>query len=128
MYDKICKVCGKPFHAANPRYLVCSAECRKIYQTRYKQIYAETHPDYVIRQRLRKYRRAVHIYKPIEKPCALCGEILPDGRQKYCLRCLISEFISKGGKAGSPAYRILLMRGYANKEDILMEARAINLI
>lgn len=91
MYNKVCKICGKEFQAVNKNYCLCSPECRKISER-------ESHKD-----ALRKYyattlgkERSKRYYKEhrtlVNKQCACCGTKLDDGRQSYCLNCLLKDY------------------------------------
>ena len=122
MYEKICKVCGKPFRAANPNYCLCSDECRKIRQTEHNH---NAHKKFVHTGRYKKYLHNYYKahYKPTVHYCISCGDKLPDGRQRYCLKCLVKDYIENGSNA---AYRRLQLRGYI-KPDILEEAVALGL-
>lgn len=114
MYNKICYVCGKPFQAANPRYNTCSAECRRIrHNAMIKEWRSKT-----------AYKKKYNYYKPIEKLCAYCGDKLPDGRQTYCLKCLVKDYVQDKSFV---AYQRLALRGFC-KEDIFLEAERLNLL
>lgn len=105
--EKICIVCRKPFSAANPRYKMCSAECRKKHYAEYDKIRLKAY--YHSGAGKKKHKT---YYKPVEKLCASCNKPLPDGRQTYCLRCLLLDF--KYGDTDT-AYKRLACRGYDTK-------------
>lgn len=124
MYDKECVVCGKPFQAANPRYCICSPECRKVRDREIKRRDAAKRYE-ANRKYLQKYYR--EHYVPVTKSCQSCGDPLPDGRQTYCLRCLVYAFMHCEGEARRAAYSRLALRGYT-KSDIISEAESLNLV
>lgn len=124
MYDKVCTVCGKPFQAVNSRYCICSPECRKKRDREIKKRDAkgryEANKNY-----LKKYYR--EHYVPVTKKCECCGADLPDGRQSFCLRCLVYNFMNGEGVVRRKAYSRLALRGYT-KSDIISEAKSLNLV
>lgn len=87
---KKCRICGAEFDAANPRYCLCSDECRKI---AYKESNRRSMYKYN-RQDVNKDKRKLY-YKQhrqlVSKKCGMCGEVLPDGRATYCLTCLLRD-------------------------------------
>ena len=116
MYDKICKVCGGSFKAVNNHYVICSEECRKKYlrdksRIRSKIYYHTLHGKI---QRKNWYKKN---HTPVAKFCLSCGDPLPDGRQTYCIDCLLRDY--KYGNRAVAAQR-LACRGY-DKEMILTE-------
>ena len=124
MYDKICVVCGKPFQAPNPRYIVCSDECRKV-RSRYLQHKKAKNRYEREKAHRQKYDR--ERYTPVVKFCHSCGDVLPDGRQTFCLRCLVNDFMHGDYEHRRSAYRRLALRGYT-KVDIISEAESLNLV
>lgn len=125
MYDKICKICGKPFLAANPRYNICSEECRRENRRQYDKY--KNHRYY--RTEKATAKRKVYYkehYKPTVHYCQVCGDPLPDGRQTYCLRCLVSTYMTAEQPYKQIAYNRLALRGY-DKAMILDEAERMNI-
>ena len=118
MYDKICKVCGGSFQAANPRYVICSDECRKAYaKTQSRKRSAIYYSTAIGKFKHKKYNRDRYI--PVGKHCVDCGELLPDGRASYCLDCLLKDYAA-GNKV--VAGQRLACRGY-DKAMILAEIK-----
>ena len=70
--------------------------------------------------RLAYYHKNKQRLKKVVYKCAVCGEELQDGRQAYCLDCLLLGY--KNAKKGEKrlAYKRLANRGY-DKETILYE-------
>lgn len=106
MIKKQCIVCGKEIEVANPRYCLCSDECRK---KRAYELNKKYMSDPVIHERHRlqsieSYRRRAKII-----PCKICGEPVPPSdsggrlsRKHYHEKCVIKEAlqaISEGGKS-----------------------------
>ena len=88
-----CRVCGKPFEANNPHYSMCSDECRKAARRakskeHSKIYYRTTHGKHMRHSYYRDH------YVPVAKCCASCGTALEDGRQSYCLSCLLNDYIN----------------------------------
>lgn len=87
---KKCRICGAEFNAVNPRYCLCSDECRKI-------AYKESHRRSMYKYNLQDVNKdkAKIYYKQhrrlVNKKCGMCGERLPDGRATYCLTCLLKD-------------------------------------
>lgn len=106
MIKKQCIVCGKEIEVANPRYCLCSEECRK---KRTYELNKKYMSDPVLHERHRlqsieSYRRRAKII-----PCKICGEPVPASdsggrlsRKHYHEKCVIKEAlqaISEGGKS-----------------------------
>lgn len=105
MISNMCIVCGKEFEAKQRNYTLCSAECRQIQKKANRERYKHTDKyREKIKERCKKHY--------VTKNCEFCGERLPNGKQKYCLDCLLSRF-----KAGDTnATHTLNSRGYSVKE------------
>ena len=104
MFKGECRICGTPFETTSPKKCTCSPECSKIYEKRRHKMYRET-PEAKALMR----KRYLENYKPRIRYCRICGEKLPDGRQKFCLRCLLHEYIYGNYRL---AYKRLVLRGY----------------
>lgn len=91
--DKICNICGKSYQSNYACSKYCSNNCRKI-ATRNQ-------------------------YKSVKRKCDTCGDILPDGRQRWCIDCLLRDY--KRNKSAQ-AYHRLENRGYT-KESIILEIK-----
>lgn len=91
--DKICNICGKPYQSDSVSSKYCSHNCRKA----------------AIRMR----------YNPVGARCRTCGSALADGRQWWCLDCLLRDY--KRNKSAQ-AYHRLENRGYT-KESIILEIK-----
>ena len=118
MHNKICVICNKPFTTINSRYKTCSPNCRDAYDKEY-------------RRRYDKYRRDAglvpYYYVRVTKQCKLCDTRLPDGRQTYCLRCLVNGFVHGDTNFREKCRGLLNCRGYS-VEDIWDEADVLNLV
>ena len=91
--DKVCNICGKPYSSDHVKSKYCSHNC---------------------------YKTAMRMkYKPIVARCRTCGVALPDGRQWWCLDCLLRDY--KQNKS-LQAYHRLQNRGY-DKELVLLEIK-----
>lgn len=110
---KTCIVCGKTFVATNPKYCLCSEPCRRKRRNAYGRRYKNTHAELIRKQR-KKY---ADLHKK-KYHCKTCGEELPNGCQKYCIKCLLKAYQSE--ETRSWAANVLCSRGY-NKEDIYEE-------
>ena len=91
MIKKNCVVCGKEIEVANPRYCLCSDECRKARARGYLRSY-----DYL--EKHRKYMKEKRRSNPKIVPCKICGEPVPptfrEGRMcrtHYHEKCVLSE-------------------------------------
>ena len=106
MIKKQCIVCGKEIEVANPRYCLCSDECRK---KRTYELNKKYMSDPVLHERHRlqsieSYRRRAKII-----PCKICGEPVPASdsggrmsRKHYHEECVVRDAlqaISEGGKS-----------------------------
>lgn len=115
MYTKICPVCGMTFEAANSRYKYCSDECRKkrkynANKAHLKEYYKTSRGIYARKTYYKKH------HKPVEKYCADCGKKLDDGRQTWCLDCLLKDYAENNSHI---AYQRLANRGY--DRELIME-------
>ena len=125
---KKCKICGKEFEATNPRYVICSPECRKENSRRvYHALDAET-KKLKTQQSKERYRRKVKGF-----PCKFCGKevkpIVTDRFHRYRWHedCLIAECMKaiKNGEPFTDATKIAkfaLNKGYT-KADIIEFAK-----
>lgn len=93
LYTKICVACGKAFEAKAHNAKYCSLNCRKS-ATRIK-------------------------YEPVKNVCQTCGKQLPDGRQQWCIDCLLEDYKKTRSEL---AYNRLRNRGY-DKEMIKEELK-----
>ena len=113
MSIKRCAICNEEFCAKSGRYNYCSDECRKIGKYNNNKKYIE---------RCKAAGKAYwtnYAYKPVVKHCKKCGTVLPDGRQTWCLDCLLLDYkLNKSPKA----YQRLSLRGFT-KTTILEEIR-----
>ena len=106
MIKKQCIVCGKEIEVVNPRYCLCSDECRK---KRAYELNKKYMSDPVLHERhrlqyMKSYRRRAKII-----PCKICGEPVPASdsggrmsRKHYHEECVVREAlqaISEGGKS-----------------------------
>ena len=92
MYDKICKVCGNSFQAVNSRYTICSDECRKKHnREQNRERNALYYKSAIGKYKHKKYNKEHYAY--VNKHCAKCGDPLTDGRQSYCLDCLLRDYL-----------------------------------
>jgi predicted nucleic acid-binding Zn ribbon protein len=119
MYDKVCVICKQPFRAINPRYKTCSPDCHHEYDKIYNRIYGKSY-------RTRRKFNPSH-YEKVQKHCKLCGDILPDGRQTYCLRCLINGFVHGDVNTRQKSMGILNCRGFS-VDMIWQKAAELNLV
>lgn len=91
MYDKVCKICGKQFQAINRNYCMCSPECRKISERESrKQTLRRYYATDLGKEKILRYYRKHRVL--VDKMCACCGIKLDDGRQTYCLECLLRDY------------------------------------
>lgn len=118
MYTKTCPICGAEFEAANSRYKYCSDACRKEVENR-RQTKRNNAEYYAAHKHKRKLYYKQH-YKPVEKNCQGCGKRLEDGRQSWCLDCLLDDYVNNKSRA---AFQRLSCRGY----DKAMIMEEINL-
>ena len=91
VYSIKCKVCGKEFQARNPKYCYCSEKCRTdgLRQVCREHTYRWNQSDRCKEVRKSYYLRTRTL---VDKFCAVCGVKLPDGRQTYCLECLLKDY------------------------------------
>ena len=73
-YEKICRVCGKPFITNNSRYAMCSKECSHSYRLEYAR---KQNADPQHREWINKYRRAKTRSNPKIVICGICGKPVP---------------------------------------------------
>lgn len=100
-----CKICGKKFTARQSNYIICSPECRKVnMQQHSKNYYDEPAKVHIYNKRYYQKHRSLKL-----RSCLLCGSILPDARQKYCIDCILNMFLY-GNR--TKAVHILSCRGY----------------
>ena len=92
-YTKICATCGVRFLSENYNRKYCSQKCSK--------------QSYRIRQDVPN------------KYCCNCGVQLSDGRQQWCLNCLLDDYKNT---RSSLSYKRLTNRGY-DKEMIEEELK-----
>lgn len=112
MLEKCCKICGKPFLAKQQNYTICSDECRKEARRRY---YYEN-ADYCNQRRKILYKKRNEERKKLYwekyrriKYCKICNCELPNGKQAYCMDCLLNMW-ETGDRPH--ALHILSCRGY----------------
>lgn len=104
MTERICRICGKKFIVRHSRQCTCSVKCsQENARQRNKQYTSD--PMY---KRL-QHKRYKERYKPRVRSCKICGGPLEDNRQKYCLKCLLREYLYGNHKK---AYMVLRQRGY----------------
>lgn len=103
MVEKSCCICGKLFQAKAVNIQCCSSQCktekRKQSNMRYKkgsEYWAIHYPQLYAKRRIIKY-------------CKICNCELPNGKQSYCIECLLKEYF-QGNK--QKAFHILSCRGY----------------
>ena len=91
MIKKSCAVCGKEIEVANPRYCLCSNECRKAKARGYQRSLEGI-------EKHRKYMKEKRWKNPKIVPCKICGEPVPptfrDGRMcrtHYHEKCVLLE-------------------------------------
>lgn len=122
MYNKVCKICGKEFQAINRNYCMCSPECRKISEreSRRKSMrkYLATDLGKEISRLYYKKHRVL-----VNKKCVCCGTKLNDGRQTYCLECLLKDYRDNRTPI---SIRRLYSRGF-DKDMIEEELKGIKL-
>lgn len=123
MYKLICRECGKPFDSPNPRYVTCSAECRDSYRRKQEKERMASYRETNANKRYRKIYYKEH-YKYVNKTCKSCGDKLTDGRQSFCLTCLLIDYLH--GDHNTARQR-LACRGY-DKAMILEELQNRNII
>jgi hypothetical protein len=108
---------------------------KEIIQKVYKILTKKYHPDLQQNAEDREYAEKAMAkrkeyykehYKPTVHYCQVCGEPLPDGRQTYCLRCLVSTYMTAEQPYKQIAYNRLALRGY-DKAMILDEAKRMNI-
>jgi predicted nucleic acid-binding Zn ribbon protein len=118
VYNKICVICAKPFTTHNSHYKTCSPQCSVAYDKEYRKAYD-------------KYRRDAGLipnrYVKVVRHCKLCNNRLPDGRQTYCLYCLVDGFVHGDKDFRKKCGGILNCRVYS-VEDIWDEADCLNLL
>lgn len=65
--------------------------------------------------------------KPTWRRCSICGDPLDHGNQKYCLGCLLDNYVNGNREERNHAFHCLTGRGYSSKEA-LHEAQRRGLI
>lgn len=104
MSERICRICGKKFYSNHPSKCTCSEKCSLTNaRLRNKEYYSRT------AYKALKHERYTKSYQRRIRYCHICGDELPDGRQKFCLTCLFKEFLYGDHLR---AYRRLKLRGY----------------
>lgn len=98
MYEKECPICNKMFYSQNRKKIYCSSLCRK------------RHDSLKSKEKYNK-QKYLEYYKQhrIIKNCAICNKALPNGKQSYCMDCLLKEYLHGDTKR---ARHILECRGY----------------
>lgn len=114
MYTKNCPICGAEFETINSRYIYCSDACRKEAD---KRRCSKRNYNYHLTHKYERHLYYKQHYEPVEKYCEGCGKRLDDGRQSWCLDCLLDDYINNKSKV---AYQRLSCRGY-DKISILQE-------
>lgn len=116
MVEVKCQMCGKIFLAKQSNYNLCSPECRKarVKQLNRSENYTLQRKNYYKEKRSKGtsyYEKRYAEYSAknrVIKYCEICGTELPNGKQKFCLDCLL-----KGWQNGDKrCRRILECRGY----------------
>lgn len=131
---KKCGVCGREFNAAQPNYLYCSVECRKIRQCQQIAEWQKQNRKRHAELSKESRRRKAKIIN-----CRICGEpVLPYiyndrvHRKHYHEKCVIREaykaFTERGAKFLHKSTDVAVIRaknyGYTKKEIFkLMEDR-----
>lgn len=108
MYTKICPICNCEFETPNNHYRYCSAECRKEHTRQYDKERAKIYYHSSRGTHNRKIYYKEH-RKLVEKYCPDCGKRLEDGRQTWCLDCLLKDYATTESPV---AYKRLVCRGY----------------
>ena len=106
MIIKKCIVCGKEIEVANPRYCLCSDECKK---KRHAELNRKYMSDPVLHERKLKQDRVRRRNNAKIIPCKICGEPVNPidnggrlSRKYYHEECVVREAlqaISEGGKS-----------------------------
>lgn len=118
MYTKVCVICRQQFNTDNHCVKFCSDKCRTesnvLRHKAYNKQYCKT-AHYL------NYKKDYHKnkYQPVIKYCKICGNKLNDGRQTYCINCLLDDYARTKSKE---AFMRLANRGY-NKSLIIKELR-----
>lgn len=114
MRTNTCIICGNDFEAVSLNSKYCSDTCRKIGKARISKRYNDKHRKtaayYINRETYRK-----NTYHYAVKYCKSCGKKLNDGRQTWCLDCLLDDYVNTKSRI---ALIRLTNRGY-NKARIL---------
>jgi hypothetical protein len=100
-----CKLCGKKFIKTTPNNLYCCEECKNTARKKFQISYHK-------KKHIPNKNKAM-------KTCKICGEILPDARQKYCEKCLL-EISTSRSKKGSWARKVLRHRGIDETERLYL--------
>ena len=114
---KACKWCGKEFESYHCACKYCCKECAKKAHKRQMADWQVLHREERAKSGKRRYNE-----KKIKKKCRTCGVELPNNSQKWCLDCLLKEYIKSIGTSQEHQRItvILASRGY-NKEMIMNE-------
>lgn len=123
MYSLICTECGKCFDSPNSNYKTCSTKCRTERSKRTNNQRMAIYRDTTINKYYRQVYYKEH-YVPVIKVCKSCGTVLDDGRQNFCLDCLLKDYLH--GDHNTARQR-LACRGY-DKAMILEEIRIRNIV
>ena len=109
--QKICEICNAEFEATRVFTKYCP-DCRLNAYRDNTKIWQKNNPDKIREARRRKYL--------VEVFCATCGEKLPNGKQVFCLNCLLKDY--KYNYSQKAAAR-LCCRGFNSKEiwDMIKE-------
>lgn len=100
-----CKLCGKKFIKSTPNNSYCSDECSSKGRK-------ECQKAYYKKRYTKNKNKAMKI-------CKICGQILPDARQKYCEKCLLEISTAKSKKC-QWARKILSCRGIDKSERLYL--------
>ncbi len=109
IYEKTCKVCGKPFITNHPRYCVCGDECRQINTNIAGKRYWQNNREKVLLKRKASYKKRKSISRKIYY-CKTCGGEVEHGKQTHCIDCLLKAYKRKDTRGW--ALHVLSCRGY----------------
>lgn len=118
MLTKNCAICGQEFLALNKNHKYCSDDCRKkgfiIVNKEYNKQYRHSNAYHIYRE---LYYKRTHKY--VVKHCKTCGKQLDNGRQSWCIDCLLDDYTKTKSKE---AVLRLASRGY-NKAAIMQQLK-----
>lgn len=109
---KKCKICGKEFepHYYNVKY--CSDKCRETGKTLSIRKYCRNHAE-ELREKSRVYSKKIREMAGFEPHrCKICGEVIGNNRQSYCLDCLVKRACGENISERRHARDVLFCRGY----------------